>query len=386
MESINLFEQKKIRVEKRSRPLWLILAISAILPGLGHFLLGKKHVGIGILSASVLATVLGSYAQSHSVAYVLWIALRAGFALGLFAVIDASLLCVELADGRHKDYPVRPRLAAFMSLVTYGGGFWLMELKGLAATALVAGVLLHLLLAPLHWTLAVIAELALAAFAVQTYRMALARRAPKPSRRLVEQVATRAPDTTPAWMIPGFVISTAVTVVALLTTLLVARALDKATDVRQQGAVAMEPYYRNPNYGLSMELKSPGWKFDEPAPDEFVTARHVGEDAAARLAVRPRLPLLGNSRHQAEAVLRQAREGGYQLRVEGGTPCQMGTLNGYELRARGTHLGKMRNVRIVSAGSGWREYVLWFEWGDKQQEFAQHELDYVLRHVQVGKH
>lgn len=382
MDSLNLFEKKEIPKRERPRSLPLILAASALVPGLGHFLLGKKPTLYWLTGAQAVVQVLAALARLHLIPGLLyWPSVRAAFAISAFAIIDAGLLCVEMGDGRHRPFPVRARMVGFLSLTTYGGGFWAMERRLWAAAALIAGLVLHGLLGALHPLLRMLTEVIVGAFAVWTYRLAWRAQAAKPTRKIVE-AAPRLRDSTPAWATPGALVVSALAVVGAIATGMVGSTLKAARAVRQEGAIAVEPYYRNPNYGVSLELGSPGWTFDEPRPEEFVVARHLAEDITVRLASHSRVPLLDSPQELAAQALEAARDAGYRLDVEGGAARRVAGLGAWELQASGTLEGEPRKVLLVAVVDRWQGYTLWFEWGEREQAFAQHEVEFVLSHVQ----
>ena len=159
MDSLKLFDDKPLeaptapppRRSRPRRPLWQVLLLSALLPGLGHILLGKVREGVAILLASLATQGLASLAFAMGWTPLSWIGFRAGGALYLFAVGDAALLLFERADGRHRLYPESPRRVAFWNLVGYGTGYEILGERKWALGVGAGALVFHAGLAFLWW-------------------------------------------------------------------------------------------------------------------------------------------------------------------------------------------------------------------------------------------
>jgi hypothetical protein len=373
VDSLNMFQKKKLAELRPTRPLWLMLALSVILPGLGHVVLGKTRMGLGLILASLLlgAALFGAglIGQGHLV----WLMLRLSVVVFLFAVTDAALASIERRDGREADG--LPRQMGFLNLVAYGLGYWQL---GATTTAIVAGILgalLHLGAGWLGTLPAVLGEVLVAGLGYHAYVLAQGR------QRHPFTPGTVRPDTTPSWLVPGLALHAGAVVLMVvggqaLTSLFLA-----GQTVDQDRAVVVEPFYRNPSYGLSLEMNAPGWSFGHPAPNEFLVARHVAEDASIRVTTHSRIPKLQSSEQFAWQAVDEARRRGYVLQVTGAEAVQLDGVAGYRLYAEGRRGPQARRVVVLTAGRGWRQFTFWFEWAPDHDAFGREELDYMVHNL-----
>jgi hypothetical protein len=125
-------------------------------------------------------------------------------------------------------------------------------------------------------------------------------------------------------------------------------------------------------------MNAPGWSFGSPNHDDFVVARHVAEDVQMRLSVRPRWPGTDRNVEAAERTLRRALERGYVLEIQESQSVEIDGREGFQVLASGRRNQEPRRVLITSVGRGWRQYVLWFEWGPDHETFARTEFHFLL--------
>jgi len=378
MDSLNVFEKKQLPPQGPRRSPLLTAFIGHLLPGIGHVYVGKTRFGFLLLAANVglggIAAGLLETEQYH----LWWVFLRAATLTYLFSVLDAAFLATELPDGRVNPRTTRPRVAALLNLTTYGVGYWLLDRRPFAAVAWAFGILAHLWAGSLHIGFLLGAEAVLALSAWHAWKCARDDNAPRRRPGLGERVEI-VRDTTPGWVMPTL---GTFAVLSLLFTAVAAsgyRIVMESLEVDQSTALAVEPYYRNSAYGVSLEMNAPGWNFRDAAPNEFVTASHVAEDVSARLSVFPRVPLFLKSERVAREVIDKSLLFGYALTPTEGEPVKLGKLNGYQLMAQGTYAGQEpREVFVLAVEKGFQSYVLWFEWEPGHAGFAQTELAYLL--------
>lgn len=274
MDSLNVFQRKQLASTVPSRPLWMVLALSVILPGLGHLVLGKKRMGLGLILASLLLFGAVSGAGVIGVGHLVWLILRLSVVVFLFAVTDAALASVEQRDGRESDGLARQ--AGFLNLVAYGVGYWQLGSTMGAWVGGVGGALLHLGVGWLGTLPAVLAEILVAGLGYHAYVLAQSRQ-----RRPFTPGGSRG-DTTPTWLVPALAAHAGAVALLLVGGQALTSLFLSGRTVNQDRAIVVEPYYRNPQYGISLEMNAPGWSFGPPAPNEFLVARHVAEDTSLR--------------------------------------------------------------------------------------------------------
>lgn len=378
MDSLNVFEKKKLPPQGPRRSPLLTAFISHLLPGIGHWYVGKTRFGILLFVANALLGGAAAGLLETEQYHLWWVFLRATTFVYLFAVLDAAFLAAELPDGRVNPRNIRPRVAALFNLTAYGVGYWLLDRRPLAAMAWGLGILGHLWLGSLHIGFLMGAEVLFAAAAWHAWKCARQDNTPRVKPGLGERVQV-VRDSTPGWMMPTL------GTFAVLTVLFTAigasgyRIVMESMDVDQSTALAVEPYYRNSGYGVSLEMNAPGWNFRDAAPNEFLTASHVAEDVSARLSVFPRVPGFLKSERIAREVVDKSLMFGYALTAQEGEPMKLGDLNGYQILAQGTYAAsEPRQVFVLAVEKGFQAYVLWFEWAPGHQEFAQTELAYLL--------
>jgi hypothetical protein len=352
----------------------LILLAAALVPGAGHILLRKVREGVAILLLSVLTQILLSLGFAMGWPLICWIGLRSGGALYLYAVADAALLRYEKADGRSAQYPESPRKVAFWNFVGYGAGY---EMLGMRLWALAGGgaaFLFHFALALFAPKLAIVGELVLVASAVHAYMVAHG------DKRTLSRLPE---DTTPRWLRRSLLVTCALTLVLAVSGQWVALQWGDSLHLKRQNAVAIEPFYDNPHYGLHLEMPSPGWEFLQPSSDELFAAAHLTENAMMNLQVAPRTPFAWSNQEWGQEILNDARLKGWNLQLTGSEASALGKLPAWSLSARGSYRGSKREVRIVTAARGLQHITLWYEWSPSQSSPAATQVGQLLASVQL---
>jgi hypothetical protein len=380
MESRDLFERPSRAVRPR-KPIAVITAASVLLPGTGHLLLGSGRTAAWLLGLVVLCPPLALAlrgALPEDFAPLAWLVGRVGVWSALFAVLDAPLRAREPRWAARRSFQVPPRSAAFLNLVGFGLGHWRMDEKPAAGVAFVAGAIAHVgLLLWLPDAFVFLAEIVPLALALWGWRLAVAI-----GRRRDDEVRPAA--LLPSWLVPAQAVVATLIVAGGLFAWIVHGHWLEARAVDASRAVAMEPYYRNPAYGLDLEMRAPGWSFRDPAPDCFVEARHAAERCRLRVTLSPRLPGRdgdGVVRSRVHEVL--ARDGLVPVETAlttvdvGGTPVH---------RAHGVARdvdGDEREFVAVSYPHGFRRYLLQMDWSPAHAEFGAAEWDFVLNGLNI---
>ncbi len=380
MESRDLFERPSRAVRPR-KPIALITAASILLPGSGHLLLGAGRAGAWLLGLVVVCPPLAVALRGllpADFASLAWIVGRVGIWSALFAVLDAPLRAREPRWATRRPFQVPPRSAAFLNLVGFGLGHWRMDEKPAAGMAFVVGAITHVgLLLWLPDAFVFLSEIVPLALAVWGWRLALVI-----GRRRDDDVRPAA--MLPSWLVPAQVVVAALVVAGGLFAWIVHGHWLEARAVDTSSAVAMEPYYRNPAYGLDLEMRAPGWSFRDPAPDCFVEARHAAERCRLRATLSPRLP----GRDGDDVVRSGLREA---LARDGLVPDDMALvtvdIGGTEVhRAHGVARdadGDVREFVAVSYPHGFRRYLLQMDWAPTHAEFGAAEWDFVLNGLRI---
>ena len=375
MNSVKLFSENELPRHRTARPLWLVAGLASILPGGGHFALGKTQEGLRLLVAATTLGLAGSAAAYLDREHLTWLLLRAGLVVYLYSVVDACLRNYELADGREARAP-RPRAVALLNLLGYGLGYWQLDLRLFAAVAVAGGVALHGWLASQHLLLRVLMELGLLAAAWHAHREATLRQPRRAPAGVAERTHRR--DSRPEWLLHALAGFALLHFGLLAFALHATQQLEAALRVDQTHALAVEPYYRNTDYGVQVELNAPGWTFSTVAPDEFLRARHISRDAEFSLRSGPRFLGLPSPALQAQAALAELQLSGFALGPVLEEPAHLAGLKGVRLSADGVRGNRRRKVEILAAGKGWRNYVLSYEWGSDNAKFGAAELEYLL--------
>lgn len=380
MESRDLFERPSRAVRPR-KPISLIAAASALLPGSGHLLLGSGRMGAWLLALVVgcpsLAVALRGVLP-EDFASLAWLVGRVGIWSALFAVVDAPLRAREPRWAARRPFQVPPRSAAFLNLVGFGLGHWRMDEKPAAGVAFAAGVIGHVgLLLWLPASLVFLAEVVPLGLALWGWRLALVigRRRDgeaRPAARL------------PSWLVPAQAVVMALILAGGLFAWIVHGHWLEARTVDASRAVAMEPYYRNPTYGLDLEMRAPGWSFREPLPGDFVDARHAAERCRLRVTLSPRLP----GRDGSDVVRSRVLE---VLARDGLVPVDM-VLSTIDVGGTAVHRARgvarnpddaVREFVTVSYPHGLRRYLLQMDWAPAHAEFGAAEWDFVLNGLTI---
>ena len=345
-----------------------------MVPGAGHMLLGKLREGVAILLFCLLTQIMASLGFAMGWAAISWIGLRTGGALYLFAVGDAALLRYEKADGRTAQFPESPRRVAFWNFVGYGAGYEMLGMRVWALAAGGAGFLTHFALAIFWPQLAILGELILTASAIHAYFVAYADK----------RTLSRLPDySTPSWLRRSLLITCVLTVALAAGSQWVALQWRDSMHLQRQGAVAIEPFYDNPHYGLHLEMPSPGWEFLQPSGNELFSAAHITENAMMSLRIAPRTPMTWDNQLWAQKVMTDARNEGWRLHLTQSGPSQLGTLPAWSVSAEGSWRGTKRMVRIVTAARGLQHITLWYEWSPSKSSLAGSEVGQILASMQL---
>jgi len=233
---------------------------------------------------------------------------------------------------------------------------------------------LHAGLAFLWWPSILIAELVLLASAVHAWWLAVEQK---------QRVSPDPVDSCPLWLRRSLLVSAALTLLLVIGSQWVSLAWRESLHIRREAAVAIEPFYENPHYGLQLEMPSPGWRFLPPLGNELLSAAHLTEGAALSLSVAPRSPLFWSDELWALEMMRQARAAGWQLQITSFELSQLGALPGIELQAEGSFRGQPRIVRMVTASRKLQHLTLWYEWTPEPDAFAANEVGAILASIQV---
>jgi len=393
MRSRDIFEQPSRAVKPR-KPIGLVAVLSLILPGSGHLLLGRSRLGAGLMVAALLAIPASVAARTfapESVAPLAWLIGRLGLLAALFAVIDAPLVAREPRWRPVADHAMPPRQAAALNFAFYGVGHWKLDERPGAWAGFLVGLPAHLaliLFLPFGWT--ILAELVPLAFGAWAYHQATEigsqRRAldfeavdeDSGPKRTVRPVASL-----PGWIAPmqaafaGVLIASGVVLWLAHTSWLSNRSIDRSL------AVVQEPFYRNPAYGLQLEMRAPGWTFRQDDPALFLEAIHIGQKSRLRFQLAPRIPGFDDTA-SAETLFREALlQSGLAVRSVSAETDDDGILPAVRFYGTAMRGSLGREVTGVIFERGFRRYLLTMEWGPDHAEFGVGEWDHLLSHLQV---
>lgn len=382
MKSMNMFDGNELQKPRETRPLWLVLMLASLLPGLGHFLLGRSREGAALLLSFIAAQIAAGVALGLEISILDWAGIRAITLIYLFGVVDAALLCAELRDRREGPDP-RPRVTGFGNLLFYGVGYWQTDRRGIAVVAMAFGVVVHILGGSIHLLVQLVTELGVLALAYHGYQVGL--EDANLHNRSTDELGQRrrVADTTPGWLMPTLMGFCVVQIALVAFASIASSGLVAAMEVDQSKSLVVQPYYRNSEYGVELEMNAPGWSFTDTLPHEFVSARHVSEGSAMRLLMRPRFLGFPDSQTYAYLVLGESIENGYSLYESSSGPTRLGGARGWRLRAAGQRKGRPLEVEILTVGKGFRQYILWFEWDPRNAEFGQGELNHLLAGLEL---
>lgn len=378
MDSVNVFEGKTLKPPRKTRSLMLVLILASILPGAGHLLLGRKTAGFWLLGGFVFGQILASVAHLLGAGPLYWLGLRAVILIYLFGVVDSALLQAEIRDRRDGDGEVRPRMAAFGNLLLYGQGYWRLDEKGWAAVAIAFGGLFHGFIGSIHMVLQAVMELAMCGLAFHAHRMATEAAMPRDDKSLDFTPRQRVADSTPGWLMPVLTAFCVFQIGFLGLVAYVGTSLSSAMEVDQSRSLAVEPYYQNKDYGVQIEMNAPGWSFLQAAEDEFVSARHVSEKSSMRLILRPRVFGYPRSESYAQILMGEAMVAGNMIEEQISEPATVAGLEGWRVRGISHYGGQRKNFELRTAGRGWHQYSLWFEWDQNHSDFGESELAHVV--------
>ena len=373
-----MFDGKTLKAPRKTRSLMLVLILASILPGAGHLLLGRKAAGFWLLGGFAFGQILAGVAHLLGAAPLYWLGLRAVILIYLFGVVDSALLQAEIRDRREGTGEVRPRMAAFGNLLLYGQGYWRLDEKGWALVAAAFGGLFHGFIGGIHFALRTVMELAMLGLAIHAHRMATTATMPRDNKSLDFTPRQRVADSTPSWLIPTLAAFCVFQIGFLGLVAYVGTSLSSAMEVDQSRSLAVEPYYQNKDYGVEVEMNSPGWSFLQAAEDEFVSARHVAEKSSMRLVLRPRVFGYPRSESYAQILMGEAMMAGCVIEEHISEPATVAGLEGWRVRGISHYGGQRRNFELRTAGRGWHQYFLWFEWDQGHSEFGEVELAHVV--------
>lgn len=399
MQSRKLFDGNRLDRPRRQKSVLRVLVVSILAPGVGHFLVGRSRTAAILLATMCLAAVAGTVASFLEIPGAPWLIGRLGLILVLFSIADATFLRVEANDGRSWGRRDRPRLAAALDLMGYGVSAWRRGHKGLAGLAFVFGGIVHIFLGSQNLPLRVLSEILVLAWAFYSWRTAKEEAAlqhvhvktdfdqflekdrdedeappepPKPPR-----------DQTPAWVLPTLSALVGLAVLGMIGMYAVASNIEESLKIDRTRVLSMEPFFRNTEYGVALEMNAPGWTFLTPTEDQILAARHVSQGVNLHLSVQPRMPFFTDDRTSALGAMAEAVLHGTLLNAVEERSCEVGGRPGYYLRAEGRHGRDPVVAEIWTTGKGWREYVLWIEYDPRHDEFAAQEASFLLDHLSI---
>ena len=376
MRSQTLFSQSPKAVRPR-RPVALMALLSCFLPGSGHVLLGETRLGLVLFGVSVLAlpvSVLTRNVLPPVVADLAWLVGRVGVLTALFALIDAPLRAREPSWSRSERARLQPRFAAYLDAVGYGVGHWRMHEKPAAWIAFVVGGALHVglvLFLPVGLTLlAETVPLLLAWWAYRSARSVGGRRGDE-SRPLAW---------IPAWIVPVQATFASIIVIGSVVVWIGHYHWLAARTVDRSAAVALEPYYRNPEYGVQLEMRAPGWSFREIRPDQFFDARHPAELTRLEFALVPRVPGRDGVESAETSMASSLERSGASIHE-----VSTSIVSEDAVQVRGTFLRGDRPFEFAGlcVDRGFRRYLLRMEWESEHAEFAWAEWDFALNGLTI---
>ena len=390
MRSHDIFERSSRAVKPR-KPLPLVAAASLILPGSGHLLLGRSRQGFGLLAATVVAAIGALAARTFApdvVAPAAWLIGRLGVLAAVFAVVDAPLLAREPRWKRTERFAIPPRQAAAWNYAFYGVGHAKMDEKAAAWTAILLGGAAHvalLFVLPSH--LVVLAELVPLALAAWGFRHATVLGSQR--RAVFDEPDDDVPGlkTAPIAVLPGWMpLVQGVAVAVLIATGIAAWSahgawLD-ARSVDREQALAHEPFYRNPAYGLQLEMRAPGWTFRQDDPALFLEAVHIGEKSRMEVRLLPRLPGGDRAQNARKAFIDALFASGLEVTTADAS-IESGPLSTVRLAATGTRNGQAREVAGIAYDHRFERFLLHMEWDRDHADFSVAEWDFVLNGLTI---
>jgi len=384
LDSVKLFDDNVLKPRKKTRSLIVVLILASILPGAGHLSLGRKPQGLWLLGAFFFGQIAAAAAHFLGVGALSWLSMRALVLIYLYGVVDAALLQVEIGDRRGDRSDVRPRNAAFGNLVLYGLGYWQLDQKAWAWVAIAFGTLLHGLVGETHIFLRILTEIGVAGLALHGYKMAADEALPRDTKSLDFEPRRRRADSTPSWLIPALGVFCVVQLALFGFVHYVGSGINSAMEVNQRQSLRVEPYYRNSDYGVQLELNAPGWSFTTAPDDEFVRARHMSEHSAMRLILRPRLWGFPDSQSYAQILMGEAMMSGSMLEERVSGPATIAGLDGWRISGISHGAGETRRFELRTAGRGWYQFFLWFEWDERNDDFGESELAHVMSSLHLA--
>lgn len=388
MRSQEIFE-RPARAARPRRPVGPIAVLSLILPGSGHVLLGRVRTGFTLLGVALLtvpAAVVVRGLLPEVVAPLAWGLGRLGILAALFAMIDAPLLARQARSADAGRTTLPPREAAGWNAAFYGAGFLKLDERANGWLAVVFGGLAHVgLVLWLPPTLTVLAELVPLALALGGYRLA-EEIAGRRDRVLAEDdsLGLRRPVAPlPAWLPPAqaFMVGL-VTLTAVGTWIAHAAWLDTRTVDRRE-AIAQEPFYRNPTYGLQLEMRTPGWTFRQDDPSLFVDAIHIGARSRLQVRLMPRIPGRDGLALAEAAFTESLAASGLSVRSVTAEAFDRGSVRAIRLRGQAVRDGRARDVAGLCTEQGFRRYLLHMEWDADDAGFGVAEWDFVLNGLTI---
>lgn len=392
MRSRDIFERPSKAVKPR-KPIGLVGVMSLILPGSGHLLLGRSTEGLGLMVAALLALPASVAVRTFApdlVAPLGWMLGRLGVIAAIYAVIDAPLRAREPRWRPTTRFAIPPRSAAAWNFAFYGVGHWKMDERIGAWTGFSAGAAAHIALVLfLPSGATIFAEVIPALLAAWAYHQANEIGSQRKSLLSDddsgpgESVRPLAP--LPNWLLPtqAFFVAALVASGVLLwiahTHWLSSRTIDRSL------AVVQEPFYRNPAYGLQLEMRAPGWSFRQDHPELFLEAVHIGARSRLRVQLAPRVPGVEGAA-SAETMFRETLiASGLRVQSVAIEPVA-GDLAAYRLFATAMRKSQAREVAGLVYDQGFRRYLLHMEWAPDHADFGVAEWDYVLNGLTIGDH
>lgn len=293
----------------------LAFLLSLFVPGLGQLYCGEKRRGLWTFflfvgCAALVVALAGSSAEDGT--QFLGIGLRTGLVLYMFSFLDAFYTAREMRDGTHALLQYNPRVAAVLNLVTRGFGYWYLDEKK-------KGVLLFFLVgaagriamtshnqsvsAPLE----IFVEVALAAMAVDAYRIANRNNA----RWLLQAESQPLPPQPESVLKPAVPVALAALMAlgyAGLVTIGLLMPEEESIDQTRASIAKLEngSVYSNSKYNV--ELRVPAdWAIEKGEQDQFAKANTLGGICSVIMTRFPGLPIIA-TRSLPKAMLTELRK------------------------------------------------------------------------------
>lgn len=280
----------------------LAFLFSVLVPGLGQLYCGKVKRGLWTLfffSLSVAGVLLlfSRLDTGSEVELFFGTALRAALVLHVFAFLDAYFTAREISTGHDPYLAKNPRVAAVLNLLTRGFGYWYLgeKKRGLLVfilIGLVSRASLKLENETLSLWLGVVVEVALAALAIDAYRMA---------KTEVQQRLNALPVSSGRFQpASGFTPAVPIGLAGILALgyaglVVLGLVMPDYTTIDRSQVLINENQenktYANPAYGVQMSIP-PRWNFDSSDPGFLIEASWLDGACRVSLIAEAAFPLL----------------------------------------------------------------------------------------------